>query len=80
MWLRPVEGVEGLPEQGADMVCPDREAFDKSQEDFRRDSLLLLAEIRDYNRRMCEVMERLLGRQPEDPRYKYTPRLHPSEK
>ena len=52
------------------MVLPEDQTRAPEAEDFYRRSLLLLAEIRDYNRRMCLVMEHLLGPQSDDPRYK----------
>lgn len=65
-------------------MCPEREIQTSDEEKFRRDSLLLLTEIRDYSRRTCEAVEKVLGRHPTDPRDKptdlYKPRLHPSEK
>ena len=53
------------------MVLPEGQPLDTDEAEFRRRALLLLGEIRDYNARMCEVMERLLPR-ADDPRYKQT--------
>ena len=71
MWLRAPGGDQELSEQGASVVLPEGEVSDTDEAIFRRDCLLLLADIRDYNRRMCEVMERLFPK-TDGPRYKQT--------
>ena len=53
------------------MVLPEGVAFDPDEKEFRRRALLLLADIRDTNQRICEALERLLPRS-DDPRYKQT--------
>ena len=54
------------------MVLPEGQPLDTDEAEFRRRALLLLAEIRDTNERICRAVEQVLGRQPDDPRYKQT--------
>lgn len=65
------------------MVCPNCEALDQDQKEFYRRALLLLAEIRDTNERICRAIERVLGG-PDDPRRQphdlYRPRTMQSDK
>jgi hypothetical protein len=50
-------------------VLPENEGGPEAEALFRGNLLSLLADIRDYNKRTCEAIERVLGG-PDDPRRK----------
>ena len=54
------------------MVCPEPEIQPEDPAEFCRRALLLLADIRDTNARICAALERLLPNTADDPRYKQT--------